>query len=73
MIKCNFIRGEATESTHSLCAIVIDSNKNILYSCGNAKLSIPARSTLKPFQSAASLKEGTADFYNFADREIAVT
>ena len=73
MIKCNFIRGEAIESTHALCAVVVDSNKNILYSCGDANLSVPARSTLKPFQSATTLKENSYNKFKFTKKEIALT
>ena len=73
MIKCNFIRGKKIESSHLLCGAVIDSNKKIIYSCGDPDLSIPARSTLKPFQSAASLEKGSYDKFNFTKKEIALT
>lgn len=73
MIRCNFIRGEKTESSHLLFGVVVDSNKNILHSFGDHALSVPARSTLKPFQSAASLNKGSYSQSNFTQKEIALT
>ena len=72
-VECIVKRGEHEESRHVINCIVIDEEKNILFQSGEINKGYCLRSTLKPFQSAASLKEGTADFYNFTDREIAVT
>ena len=71
MIKCNFIRGTSIESTHNLYGVVVDSNKKILHSFGDCLLTVPARSTLKPFQSAAALKEGS--YRNFTEKEVTLT
>ena len=71
MIKCNFIRGTSIESTHNFCGVVVDANKKILHSFGDPLLTVPARSTLKPFQSAAALKEGS--YSKFTQKEVTLT
>ena len=73
MIKVQIIRGQGVESKHRLYAAVVNSEKKIIKEYGKLRSTIPARSTLKPFQSAAILKEGCFKKYNFQNNEIALT
>jgi len=51
---------------------VLDQNKNIIFQSGDIKSAYCLRSTLKPFQCAASIKLGTHIEYRFTKREIAI-
>ena len=73
MIKAQIIRGPGVESEHRLHAVIINSEKEVIKEYGEKNLIVPARSTLKPFQSAAILKAGCFQKYNFKSNEIALT
>ena len=72
-VQCIVKRGDLTESIHAINAIVINQNNNIIFQSGDIDKAYCLRSTLKPFQCAASLKLGTDKKFKFTDKEIAIT
>ena len=72
-VKCIFKRGSFKESEHFINSVVMDTNNKIIFKSGDIYQEYCMRSTLKPFQSAASLNLGTDQKYNFTNKEIAVT
>ena len=72
-VDCIVTRGTTEESRHTINCVVIDENSNILFECGNIKKKYCLRSTLKPFQCAASLERGTDKKYKLSQKEIAIT
>ena len=76
MIKkviCSVKRGQLEESRHEISCIVVNQNNKILFQSGNTNKSHCLRSTLKPFQCAASLEHGTDKKYQLSQKEIAIT
>ena len=71
-ISCRVTRGELTESIHVAFAVVVDKNRQIIFSSGDPHYLTCIRSSLKPFQAAASIKAGAVDLANFNDKEIAL-
>ena len=71
-ILCRVTRGELTESIHVAFAVVVDSNGRVLYSAGDLDFLTCIRSSLKPFQAAASVKKGAVDLAGFNKRELAL-
>ena len=76
MIKkviCSVNRGKLEESRHEINCVVINQNNKILFQSGDINKYYCLRSTLKPFQSAASLEHGTDKKYKLSQKEIAIT
>ena len=76
MIKkviCSVNRGETEESQHLINCIVINQNHKIIFQSGDTDKQYCLRSTLKPFQAAASLEHETDKKYKLSTREIAIT
>ena len=70
-ILCKVTRGEFTESIHVVFAVVVDESGDIIYSTGDPHYLTCIRSSLKPFQAAAAIREGSVDAAGFTDDEIA--
>lgn len=71
-ILCRVTRGDLTESIHVIFATVVDDTGSVIYSAGDSNYFTCIRSSLKPFQAAASIKAGAVDAAGFADDEIAL-
>lgn len=71
-ISCRVTRGDLTESIHVAFAVAVDSNGQILYSTGDPGFLTCIRSSLKPFQAAASVKKGAVDLAGFSKKELAL-
>ncbi|OUW79293.1 MAG: hypothetical protein CBD77_02800 [bacterium TMED217] len=71
-ILCRVTRGDLTESIHVIFATVVDDTGSIIYSSGDSNYLTCIRSSLKPFQAAASIKSGAVDAASFKDNEIAL-
>tara|TARA_Y100000588_G_scaffold92468_1_gene99949 strand:- start:402 stop:1391 length:990 start_codon:yes stop_codon:yes gene_type:complete len=72
-VVCSVKRGQLEESQHEINCVVINQNNQTVFQSGNIHQDYCLRSTLKPFQSAASLKTGTDIKYNLSQKEIAIT
>tara|TARA_B100001123_G_C15278113_1_gene1012983 strand:- start:98 stop:1096 length:999 start_codon:yes stop_codon:yes gene_type:complete len=72
-VQCIIKRGDFTESTHIINSVVINQNNEVLFKSGDIDKAYCLRSTLKPFQCAASLKLGTDKKFKFTNKEIAIT
>ena len=55
-ISCRVTRGDLTESIHVAFAVAVDKNGQIFFSSGDPNYLTCIRSSLKPFQAAASIK-----------------
>ena len=76
MIKkviCSVKRGGLEESRHEINCIVINQEHKIIFQSGEVNKDYCLRSTLKPFQCAASLDKDTDIKYNLSQKEIAIT
>ena len=71
-ILCRVTRGELTESIHVAFAVAIDETRQPFYSTGDPQYLTCIRSSLKPFQAAASVKAGAVDAAEFNDDELAL-
>lgn len=71
-IRCSVTRGGYRESEHVVLAVVVDDEGRVVFSAGDPQYPTFARSTLKPFQAAASLKAGAVDSAGFSDEEVAL-
>ena len=71
-ILCRVTRGELTESIHVVFAVAIDETGQPFYSTGDPQYLTCIRSSLKPFQAAASVKAGAVDAAEFNDDELAL-
>ena len=71
-ISCRVTRGDFTESIHVAFAVVVDSEGQIIYSTGDPHYLTCIRSSLKPFQAAASVKIGAVDAAGFNEKELAL-
>ena len=71
-ILCRVTRGDLTESIHVIFATIVDDSGSVIYSSGDSNYLTCIRSSLKPFQAAASIKEGAVDAARFSDDEIAL-
>tara|TARA_A100001015_G_scaffold312222_1_gene416967 strand:+ start:2099 stop:3079 length:981 start_codon:yes stop_codon:yes gene_type:complete len=71
-ILCRVTRGDLTESIHVAFAVAVDENGEVFYSTGDPQYLTCARSTLKPFQAAASVISGAIDSFNFNSKELAM-
>lgn len=70
-ILCRVTRGELTESIHVAFAVAVDETRQPFYSTGDPQYLTCIRSSLKPFQAAASVKAGAVDAAEFNDDELA--
>ena len=57
-ILCKVHRGDFIESIHVAYAVVVNGEGEIVYSSGDPHYLTCVRSTLKPFQASATVKEG---------------
>lgn len=71
-ILCRVTRGELTESIHVAFAVAIDETRQPFYSTGDPQYLTCIRSSLKPFQAAASVKAGAVAAAEFNDEELAL-
>ena len=71
-ILCRVTRGELTESIHVAFAVAIDETRQPFYSTGDPQYLTCIRSSLKPFQAAASVKAGAVDAAEFNDEDLAL-
>jgi len=71
-ILCRVTRGDLTESIHVIFATVVDDSGGVVYSTGDSNYLTCIRSSLKPFQAAASIKAGAVDDAGFSEDEIAL-
>ena len=71
-ILCRVTRGDLTESIHVIFATVVDDSGGVGYSTGDSNYLTCIRSSLKPFQAAASIKAGAVDDAGFTEDEIAL-
>ena len=71
-ISCRVTRGDFTESIHVAFAVIVDSEGQIIYSTGDPHYLTCIRSSLKPFQAAASVKAGAVDAAGFDEKELAL-
>ena len=69
-ILCRVTRGELTESIHVAFAVAVDETRQPFYSTGDPQYLTCIRSSLKPFQAAASVKAGAVDAAEFNDEEL---
>ena len=71
-ISCRVTRGDLTESIHVAFAVAVDGDGQVIFSSGDPNYLTCIRSSLKPFQAAASIKAGAVDSAKFSDEEIAL-
>ena len=71
-ISCRVTRGDFTESIHVAFAVIVDSEGQIIFSTGDPHYLTCIRSSLKPFQAAASVKIGAVDAAGFDEKELAL-
>ena len=69
---CKVLRGEFIESMHVAFAVVVDGNGQIVKNWGDPYYLTCVRSSLKPFQASASVKEGATDAAGFTTEELAL-
>ena len=69
-ISCRVTRGDFTESIHVAFAVVVDGEGQIVYSTGDPHYLTCIRSSLKPFQAAASVKAGAVNAAGFDEKEL---
>ena len=71
-ISCRVTRGDFTESIHVAFAVIVDGEGQIVFSTGDPHYLTCIRSSLKPFQAAASVKAGAVDTAGFDEKELAL-
>ena len=71
-ILCKIHRGDFIESIHVAYAVVVNGKGEIVYSSGDPHYLTCVRSTLKPFQASAAVKEGATKAVGFTPVEIAL-
>ena len=71
-MSVNIYRGEDIESKHTIHAIIINSQKKTLFSCGNPEYLTCIRSSFKPFQAYPLIHYGGHLTYKFTNSEIAL-
>jgi len=68
-ILCKVHRGDFIESIHVAYAVVVNGAGEIVYSSGDPHYLTCVRSTLKPFQASATVKEGATKTAGFNSAE----
>ena len=71
-ISCRVTRGDMTESIHVAFAVAVDQTGQPFFSSGDPHYLTCIRSSLKPFQAAASVKLGAVDEAGFNEKELAL-
>ena len=71
-ISCRVTRGDLTESIHVAFAVAVDVNGQVFYSSRDPHYLTCIRSSLKPFQAAASIQAGAIDVAKFNEEDIAL-
>ena len=71
-LVCNIMRGEKIESQHIVYAIVIDEDKNIIFSSGDSNYITCIRSSLKPFQASTLIKYNGHIKFAFTEKELSL-
>ena len=71
-ILCKIHRGDFIESIHVAYAVVVNGEGEIVYSSGDPHYLTCVRSTLKPFQASATVKEGATKVVGFTPAESAL-
>lgn len=66
------IRGERTESVHSIAACICNADGRVLRAYGTTDMPIWLRSVAKPFIAAAVVRKGLVEKFGFEAHEIAV-
>ena len=69
-VICSVNRGELEESQHEISCVVINNKNKIIFQSGNPEKHYCLRSTLKPFQAAASLEHETDKKYKLSKIHI---
>ena len=65
-------RGPLVESVHAVAACAADADGNVALALGDVDARVYLRSTAKPFIAAEIVRSGTAAYFGFDDRELAV-
>ena len=71
-IYCKVTRGNHVESQHSVYAVAVNEVGEIIFSTGDPEYQTCIRSSLKPFQAAASVHAGAVKSAGFNDEELAL-
>jgi len=71
-ILCKVHRGDFIESIHVAYAVVVNGEGEIVYSSGDPHYLTCVRSTLKPFQASATVKEGATKAVGLTPAESAL-
>ena len=71
-IYCKVTRGNHVESQHSIYAVAVNEVGEIIFSTGDPEYQTCIRSSLKPFQAAASVHAGAVKSSGFTDEELAL-
>lgn len=71
-ILCKVSRGDFIESIHVAYAVVVDENGKLVFASGDPNYVTCARSALKPFQAAATVKSGATEAAGFNEEELAL-
>ena len=71
-IGCRVTRGDLTESIHVAYAVAVAGDGQVIFSTGDPHYLTCIRSSLKPFQAAASVKAGAVNAAGFNDQELAL-
>ncbi|MDH5722644.1 MAG: asparaginase [Alphaproteobacteria bacterium] len=72
-IKVDVTRGNTTESSHLVHAIIMDKDGKPLREWGDMERIISPRSTLKPLQTLAFVESGAIEAFGLSSEEIALT
>lgn len=67
------LRGDLVESIHRGHIAVVNAKGELLYSAGNPKKVIYARSSMKPLQAIPIVETGTAEHFNFDHADLSLT
>ena len=69
---CKVTRGEHVESQHEIYAVAVDESGKVIFSNCDLDFKTYIRSSLKPFQAAASVHAGAVDAAGFSMAELAL-
>ncbi|MDP6338744.1 MAG: asparaginase [Candidatus Marinimicrobia bacterium] len=71
-ILSKVMRGDFIESIHVAYGATVDAEGEIVFSTGDPHYLTGVRSSLKPFQAAATVKSGAVDAADFSEDELAL-
>ena len=71
-ILCKIYRGDFIESIHVAYAVVVNEKGDVVFASGDPEYITCARSVLKPFQAAATVKSGATKAVGFIEEELAL-